>query len=208
MGGVNDQSIEARPGVTSRIRPIPGATQAWHATDRHTFTLPVIVDFMSVDASGFLEYLFEATIDLIDGRPTLAAMSLRSPRGLDTTTLQREFRWSSPVEIITRLVPRFLTHGLDPFTQELPVSGFPQVLDESAKVNTRLSDDFLEQVAREYLALGRGYAHALSIEHGVAPRTVVSWVEKARRRGILSPVPKGGFGGQIVSKHQRPPLTD
>ena len=60
-----------------------------------------------------------------------------------------------------------------------------------------------EQVARDYLAIGRGYATAMSIEHGVSPRTVVSWVEKARQRGILTPVPKGGFGGRVVSKRRR-----
>ena len=202
MGATIDQLVKGRPGVTSRIRRIKGAAAEWQATDHHTFTLPVIVDFMSVDDSGSLEFLVEATIDLINGQPGLAEMSLRSSRGLDTTTLQREFRWASPVEVITRLVPRFLTRGLDPFTQELPVSGFPKVLDEGAKVNARLSDDFLEQVARDYLEIGRGYATAMSIEHGVSPRTVVSWVEKARQRGILTPVPKGGFGGRIAGKRQ------
>jgi hypothetical protein len=177
----------ARTFVHGQVSRIRGAASVWQATEHHTFTLPLVVDFMSVDESGSLEYLFEATIDLINGQPGLAEMSLRSSRGLDTVTLQREFRWASPVAVITRLVPRILTRGLDPFIQELPVSGFPKVLNEGAKVNARLSDDFLEQVACDYLAIGRGYATAMSIKHGVLPRTVVSWVEKARQRGSSPP---------------------
>jgi transposase len=66
-----------------------------------------------------------------------------------------------------------------------------------------LSDPFLEEIAREYLRIGRGYARAIASERHVSERTVVSWVEKARRRGILTRVPPGSFGGTIVPKSRR-----
>jgi transposase-like protein len=61
----------------------------------------------------------------------------------------------------------------------------------------RLSSEFLEDIAREYLTLGPGYSRTLSISYQVSPRTVVSWVEKARSRGILSPAQPGRHGGQM-----------
>jgi len=39
----------------------------------------------------------------------------------------------------------------------------------------------------------------------VSQRTVVSWVEKARRRGILTRVRPGSYGGEIVPRTKRRP---
>ncbi len=69
----------------------------------------------------------------------------------------------------------------------------------------RLTAGFLEAVAHEYLTIGRGYARAIAAERGVTERAVVSWVEKARRRGILTREPAGSYGGEVVPKSRRRP---
>ena len=66
----------------------------------------------------------------------------------------------------------------------------------------------LSTVAREYLVRGRGYATSLAREYYVTPRTVVSWVEKARTRGLLSSPPtRGAVGGHLVAKPARSEST-
>lgn len=195
-----------RIGLTSRISPARGRKRRWQIDSERSFPLPVIVDYQYVDPQTHeLAYRFEATIDLVDESPALTSMSLVAARGLDIVRLQREFRWASPVDIITRSVPVMLARGLDPFAVDLPTEGFPESADLQVPVNAPLTDGFLEEIARDYLIRGRGYAKAIAAERQVSPRTVVSWVEKARRRGILTRVPAGGFGGEIVPARQRRP---
>lgn len=194
----------ARPGVTSRIRPAAGRKHLWHASPSKSFPLPVIVDHMCVDPeSGELVWLIEATIDLVDDSPALIRMNAHSPGGINPHWMQREFRWASPLEIITLGVPELLDRGVDPFGIDLPLTGFPEAATFSRPVNEPLSDRFLEGIAREYLAIGRGYAKAIASERQVSQRTVVSWVEKARERGILTRVPPGSIGGEIVPSSKR-----
>ena len=97
-----------------------------------------------------------------------------------------------------------IARGIDPFEHDYPVDGFPGVIDRATgPANRALSDEFLEQVAREYLEIGRGYARTIALERGVTRRTVVSWIEKARARGILSPTEPGRQGGSIVASDAR-----
>ncbi len=193
-----------RPGVTSRIRPGAGRKRIWRIDDTRRFPLPVIVDHQYVDpATGEVGWRIEATIDLVDGEPALVRMNAHAPAGLDAYRMQREFRWASPLEIVRVGVPSLLARGLDPFATDLPLTGFPEAADLRQPSNEPLSDTFLEDIAREYLEVGRGYARAISQERGVSERTVVSWVEKARRRGILTPVRQGSFGGSIVPTSRR-----
>ena len=176
----------------------------WHIDDERAFPLPVIVDHLFVDPeSGRIGWRFDVTIDLVDGTPAITHVDIHVPGGLDPAFMQREFRWASPLEVITRTVPVLLSRGEDPFAFDLPVTGFPEAADLGHRPNSPLTDAFLESIAREYLARGRGYAAAIAAERHVSPRTVVSWVEKARRRGILTGVPQGGFGGRIVPKSRR-----
>jgi hypothetical protein len=197
---------DERLGVTSRIRPAPGRKRAWLIDHERSFPLPVIVDHQLVDpATGRRDWLIEATIDLIDGEPALVRMNAYIPDGIDPYRMQREFRWASPLEVVTRGVPGLLARGIDPFDFDLPLNGFPEAAALGKPSNEALSDQFLEQIAREYLAIGRGYTKAIANERHVSQRTVVSWVEKARRRGILTRVPQGGFGGRIVPKAKRRP---
>lgn len=195
-----------RLGVTSRISPARGRRKRWQIDASRSFILPVLVDYQYVDPqTRELGYRIEATVDLVEGSPTLTSMSIVATRGLDIVRLQREFRWASPLDVIIRSVPVMLERGLDPFSVDLPTEGFPESADLRAPANAPLSDGFLEEIAREYLIHGRGYARTIAAERQVSPRTVVSWVEKARRRGILTRVPAGGFGGTLVPARKRRP---
>ena len=194
------------PTVRSRIRPARGRRRTWQIdADRH-FVLPVIVDHEGIDpVTGDQLWWIEATIDLVDDQPALVRMDARVPAGIDPYRMQREFRWASPLEIVVTGVPSLLRRGIDPFDVDLPLTGFPQAATLDKPPNERLSDDFLEVIVREYLTIGRGYARVIAEERGVSERTVVSWVEKARRRGILTRVPSGSQGGRIVAKRRRRP---
>ena len=190
--------------MSSRIRPAPGRKRRWRISAEQSFPLPVIVDHRYVDpTTGERGWLIEATIDLVDGVPAIVRMNASVPGGLDPQRMQREFRWASPLEIVTIGVPALLARGIDPFDYDLPLTGFPEAAKLGHRSNDQLSDPFLEEIAREYLTIGRGYARAIASERHVSERTVVSWVEKARRRGILTRVPSGSFGGTIVPKSRR-----
>lgn len=196
--------VSERPGVTSRVRPAPGRKRQWRISEELSFPLPVIVDHSSIDpATGERQWVFEATIDLVDGSPALVRMDCRVPGGFDTHRMQREFRWASPVDIVTVAVPQLLARGIDPFDYDLPLTGFPEAANVNGPPNEPLTDDFLESIAQEYLAIGRGYAKTIAQERHVSERTAVSWVEKARRRGILTRVPAGSYGGQVVPRSKR-----
>ncbi len=79
-----------------------------------------------------------------------------------------------------------LARVIDPFDHDLPLSGLPEAAALAGPTNERLTDGFFEENAREYLAIGRGCTRAIDAEGGGTERMVVSWVEKARRRGILT----------------------
>jgi len=168
--------------------------------------LPVILDLVCTDLACEVElWRVEATIDLCGGEPALTTMVLQSKSGLDTARLQREFRWNSPLEAVTRIVPRMLAEGLDPYAHEFPQIGYPEASHPTRRVGRSLTVEFLEDIAREYLAAGRGYTTTLAQAHHVSPRTVVSWIEKARGLGILTPVAPGQFGGTYVARSKRTP---
>ena len=199
-------AVHERIGVTSRIRPAAGRKRRWRISDEHSFPLPVIVDHMSVDPeTGEVGWLVEATIDLVDNEPALVRMNAHVPAGIDPYRMQREFRWASPVDVVRVGVPGLLERGIDPFDYDLPLTGFPEAAELRRPSNEQLTDEFLEEIARQYLAIGRGYAKQIAAERHVSQRTVVSWVEKARRRGILTRVRAGSYGGEIVPKSRRRP---
>lgn len=195
-----------RPGLSSRLRPGRGAQATWTAPNGQVIALPVIVDHLNIDpASGEAVWQIEATIDLVEGQPALVDIRLSGSPCLDTVRLQRFFRWATPIEIVRSIVPLLMQRGVDPFEHEFPTDGYPDAGNPERKPSTALSDAFLEEVGRQYLEIGRGYARAIADQRGVAVRTVVSWVQKARRRGILSRVKKGSRGGRIVPRGDRPP---
>ena len=159
-----------------------------------------MVDWVCVDAAGCEDTRIEATIDLVSGSPQLVAMQFTSPTGLDVSALQCDFRWASPLEVVTGLMPRLIEDGIDPYAAFLPLTGFPAVATGTKRVRRgALSDDFLTTIAREYTVRGRGYAASLAAEYVVSPRTVISWVEKARDRGLLTrPSRRGAVGGKMT----------
>lgn len=191
-------------GISSRITRAPGPRHRWR-TRGVTIDLPVVVDWVLVEpATGEEQVRIEATVDLVGDAPAIVGMSFLAPAGLDTVTLQREFRWTTPLDVVTGLLPRLILDGMDPYATDLPVTGFPSAAIQPMRRRRHLSDEFLETIAREYLVRGRGYAASLAREYFVTPRTVVSWVEKARARGMLTAPPRrGAVGGEVIGKRAR-----
>ena len=191
--------VRARPfGVSSRVRRATGERHSWIAPNGEVVDLPVIVDIVERDSSdGSTVWKVEARVDLADGQPRLFSMHLDSSRPLDSVLLQRRFRWSTPVDIVTVTMPDLIAVGIDPFRYLYPVDGYPDAAVVQRSTPTRLSDEFLTEIAHRYVALGRGYAKVIAQQRNVSVRTVVSWIEKARERGILTATTPGAVGGQV-----------
>lgn len=187
-------------GVSSRVRQVDGANRRWTAGNGQLIILPVIVDYLFIDRDGNEELRVEATVDLVRSTLQIVRMDVQAADGVDTAAMQREFRWRTPLDIVERLMPRLMDEGTNPYTVDLPVTRFPEAATGHVRYRGELSDDFLRAIAEEYLRLGRGYAKRIALERNVSPRTVVSWVVKARERGILGPAPgPGSAGGQILT---------
>jgi hypothetical protein len=201
------RSIRRGPGTSSRINRLPGRPkQRWTADNGQVIELPLLFDLVHVDPDTLDElWRVEATVDLVGGELALCRMVIQGDAGLDTLRLQREFRWLTPLDAVRRIVPAMLADGLDPFEQDFPFTGYPHVARQRDLVNGRLTDEFLEDIATEYLAWGRGYAKRMADEHQVSRRTAVGWVVKARERGILSGVRPGQYGGELVPHSRRRP---
>jgi hypothetical protein len=199
-------SNHERHVLSSRLHRA-GSTSIWSPSDGIELPMPVVFDLRLIDTeTGEDVFRFDATIDLVEGTPVMVRFVATAAEGLDLVRLQREFRWATPVDVVTRLVPSIISSGGDPFDYDYPVEGFPEVVDASrSPANLALSDAFLEGIAREYLDIGRGYAKKIAIARGVSPRTVVSWIEKARQRGILTTLGAGSYGGEIVPPDRRQP---
>ena len=186
------------PGLSSRVRPARGERRTWVAPNGTEVDLPVIVDLVDTDAAtGSKTWWVEATVDLVDGSPALLAVHMRSTYPMDPEILQRKFRWATPLEIATITVPELLASGLDPYEYNYPRTGFPQAASVERSAPTRLTDEFLTEIATRYVMIGRGYAKTIADQRHVSPRTVVSWIEKARERGILSATTNGSVGGTV-----------
>jgi hypothetical protein len=153
---------------------------------------------MNIDEDGVQTWLAEAKIDLVANEPQLISMHLEAKPNLDAMRLQRFFRWVSPLEVVRIAIPSLLEKGINPFEYEFPTEGFPDVVQIGRAKNTRLSDKFLKELASEYVEVGRGYARIIAKQRGVSPRTVVSWVEKARKRGFIEPTKPGQRSKRVV----------
>lgn len=197
-------SAKRPPGLSSRVRRARGVPSTWEAPGGVSVVLPVMVDIVFVDPQrGTRDWRAIARVDLLDGVPTLMSMSVETTTGLDPAVMHSEFRWASPLDVVTVTIPKLLALGIDPFSFEYPTGGFPEAAHLDRPTYTRLSEAFLEEIAVRYLVLGRGYAAAIAAERSVSRRTVISWVEKARKRGILSSPGAGSIGGRITPRSQR-----
>jgi hypothetical protein len=162
-----------------------------------------MVDMVHVDpVVTTRSWRVDATVNLVDGFPAIVDVRIQSDGGLDHEVLQGTFRWATPLDVVTQAMPALLAIGIDPFNYDLPLDGFPMAAYVDRTTPTRLTDAFLEGVAARYLVLGRGYAKEIAHERNVSPRTVVSWIEKARARGILTPTTPGSLGGKLVIPRQ------
>ncbi len=184
-----------RPGISSRLHRATRRA-SWTAANGQVVDLPVILDIVE-SAGGELLWSVAATVDLVEGEPRLVALTLQHPSGMDPHRMRREFRWATPVEVVTRTVPALMARGLDPFEHDYAVSGYPDAADPDHAPRRRLTEEFLEEIARRYLDLGRGYADELALEYSVSRRTAISWVEKARQRGVLTETRPGAVGGRL-----------
>ncbi|MGA9148061.1 MAG: hypothetical protein WBZ04_10920, partial [Candidatus Nanopelagicales bacterium] len=175
-----------RPGVSSRLRPAAGPKTSWYPEPNVVLDLPVLLDLVEIAEDGSLPvWWVAAKVDCRDGVLVVTQLGLGSDQGLDLLRLQREFRWLTPIDIVTRIVPRLLRDGVNPFDYDFPSTGYPEVSTFGKTQGRRLSDEFLEDIAREYLLLGRGHLSKMATTHHVSERTVASWIQKARARGIL-----------------------
>lgn len=203
---MNQSSMgSATQTLSSRMRRVVGPTTPWRSPQGPIIDLPVVFDLVMTDsATGAERCRVEATIDALDEHsdPMVVQMIVESATGLDLERLQREFRWATPLEAVTRLAPLLLLRGQDPYAVEFPFVGYPDITREEV-AKGKLTDEFLEDVARQYVVLGRGYAKTLSQRYRVTPRTVVGWIEKARARGILTATESGRAGGHVVERSQR-----
>ncbi|MCB0915199.1 MAG: hypothetical protein H6525_02595 [Actinobacteria bacterium] len=163
------------------------------------------IDLIAKDErSGQDRWSVVAVVDVVASTLVVTKVEVSATLGLEVDRLQESFRWRTPLDVVSQLVPSLMAAGIDPYEVSLPVGDYPESARLGYSARRHLTDEFLEEVARRYLALGRGYASTLARDYGVSPRTVVNWIEKCRARGILTRVPSGSIGGQIVPREDRP----
>lgn len=204
-----DIDLTQRPsGYSSRVRPGAGRPSTWIAGNGQSIDLPLIVDHVNIDPkSGKSVWYIEARIDLVADQPELIDIRLSGEPHLDTILLQRFFRWATPLDIVRRTVPSLLAKGLNPFEYEYATDGYPDAAEIGRKPTTTLSDGFLKEIARQYVEIGRGYARIIAQQRGVSDRTVVSWVQKARKRGFLAKTTSGRRTYEVLASEQEPNET-
>lgn len=169
-----------------------GRKRSWTAPNGQTVVLPVDVTAWEDDpVTGERTWVVTATVALIDKTPTTVRIVVEAEDGLQVDRLQREFRWQTPADIVRVWMPDVLHAGGDPYVEEPPAEWW------ALEGKYELTDVFLEEIAEEYLRQGRGYARPMSIKYRTSERTVRSWIDKARERGILgASVGRGRVGAQ------------
>lgn len=191
-------AVDRPVGVSSRVRPADARRTPWLSPDGTVVDLPLVVDIVSLDQRRQVEWRIESTVARVEGEPRVVRTEFSSSTGLDLRRLQAEFRWRTPLDIVTRTVPALIAAGRDPYTHDYAVRGYPDAAVLHRAPQRRLSDEFLLDVARRYVDSGRGYSAVLAEHYQVSTRTVVSWVEKARERGLLGPTSPGVAGGEVL----------
>ena len=188
--------------TSSRVRPGVGAQKRWVAANGASVPLPLVVVLFDVDAtSGRERWRFEATVELVDGTPQATRYDLRNNEGFNPVFMEKMFRWGTPVHIVTSRIPLLIADGVDIWEAEMPIDA----RGSADEVTGRHSEEFLMKIVEEYERIGSGYAKELSALYGVAPRTVVSWMEKARKRGLAAPATQGRINRR--SSDSTPPTS-
>ena len=187
------ERFSQRPtGTSSKLTRLRGASEAWLAPNGQVVELPVEVDLVhKEEINNSVVWVVVAKIALVNEAPSLVSLKMEGSPRLDPEHLQRFFRWRTPLEIVLHTVPQLIAKGVDPYSYDYATTGYPEAAFYDRPLNKRLSDEFLQTIAQMYSSIGRGYACAIAGEYGVSRRTVVSWVEKARKRGLLPPTKAG-----------------
>jgi hypothetical protein len=191
-------------GTTSRLLRLGAAQHEWKLPFGGYLPFPLLLDIQHVDEdTKCLDWRVEAHLDLVNGEPAVTAFHIVNAKGIDLGHMQAFFRWQTPLDVVRILVPELVRLGKDPFRHEYPVDGYPDAATLTSHPLTPLSDEFLHEIVRQYRTLGRGYAPIIAKQRGVSRRTVVSWIEKARRRGILGKTRPGKFGEENADTGER-----
>lgn len=196
------------PSAVLTVRKGKGRKRMWRPTSDLAIEMPLIIDIAHRDGATDEDiWSVEAQVDLVGRQPEVVSVTVKGMDGLDVDLLQREFRWGYPLHLVTTVLPDLMSRGIDPFGIDL--SQIQSDLSQGAMAgHAVLTDEFLESIASDYLEYGRGYASRIAAERGTTKRTVVSWIEKARERGILSPaLGRGRVGGEIIPVGQRTPVA-
>ena len=168
------------PPIRSSIERAEGRKRVWTAPNGTTVVLPLrILAWEDHPITGERSWTVNAVVDLLGGKPLLTSLEIHADDGLQEERLQNEFRWSTAREIVTHWIPEQLELGNDPLAMEPPTKW------SLVEGRYNLTDEFLDQVAQEYQRHGRGYAKAMASDYATTERTIRSWVQKARERGIL-----------------------
>ena len=180
--------------IKSSVSPAEGRKRSWVAPSGQPVVLPLLVTaWEDHPITGEREWTVTARVELVDKRPRTTDVHIHAEDGLDAERLQREFRWSTPADIVRVWVPDILAAGADPADHEPPADWWAVV------GRHELTPEFLHEIAEDYVRMGRGYAGRLATKHRTSERTVRSWVDKARERGILGPAPgRGRIGGSFT----------
>ena len=94
-----------------------------------------------------------------------------------------QVRCTYPLLINTRFdsfSPVVIAAGSDPLTEPVPMQFW------APPGRQDLTSGFLEEIAQQYHELGYGYANILARKYATTPRTVRSWVDRAKKIGIIT----------------------
>ena len=103
---VDDSIAPDRFVASSRLHRL-SQTSVWSRSDGIDVPMPVLLDLRLHDTTtGRDVFRFEGTVDLVDGEPAMTRFVADAAGGLDLVRLQREFRWATPVDVVTRFGPK------------------------------------------------------------------------------------------------------
>lgn len=173
-------------GISSRARKITPQTGTWRAGNGIEVPMPISIDILENDGMGRLLWQVDVLVDVdAHGELQLTHAQFQAESGLDLRKLQLHFRWQTPIDIVQNLIPRLMAQGSDFEAAELPLDDFPDAVRAGKRIYNDLTDEFLAQVVWHKRTMGKGYAKNLAEARGVPVRTVISWMEKAKKRGLL-----------------------
>jgi hypothetical protein len=156
------------------------------------YVVPFTIRVDYLDADTREPYVsVEGVVDAVDGRPALTGVTFDAPGGIHLPSWQREWRWSW-----------LLDQALQSFQQDHRAA-VDEYLAHVGRPHD-LTDGFLATIAADYLTIGRGYARTIARREHKSERTVRSWIELARARGLLThPPDAGAVGGRLTARGRR-----